>query len=91
MQVLHFAATTGTGMQAKVGATGFDTLGRFSVNLGDRALLKVVFPAMHIGTDQFKRQGPFNEYHLAVSLMGNALGFYVKRLNGKPVRGIWQL
>ena len=51
MQVLHFAATTGTGMQAKVGATGCDTLGRFSVNLGDRALLKVVFPAMHIGTD----------------------------------------
>ena len=53
------------------------------MNPGDRALLKAVLLAVHVGADHFKWQGPLNKHHFAIGTVGNALGFNVQRLDVK--------
>ncbi|MNV31805.1 hypothetical protein D3C71_1231260 [compost metagenome] len=87
VQVLHLAATAGTGVQAKVLAAGAHTLRRFAVNRHQAGLLPVVLFAVGVGGDQLERQGTVDEDHLAVGLAGNALGIQVHGLHLQPAFG----
>jgi hypothetical protein len=80
--VLHFATTASARLQTEIRAMGFHTLGGFTVNLLQAALLPVVLFSMDVGTDHFKRQRTFNEHHLAIAPVRNALGFQVHGFNG---------
>ena len=81
MQVLHFAATTGARVQPEMGTAGINPLRRRLVNQTDRTLFPIVFFAMNPDLNPFKRQGSFNEDHLAIGPMSDPLGIEVERLN----------
>jgi len=73
VQMLHFAAAARARVQAKVGAARRDALRRFTVNLHHHGFFKRRFFAVHIGRDQLVWQRTFNEHHLAISAVGDAL------------------
>ena len=85
MQVLHFATTTRPGVHAKVWATRCDALRRFPVNRHHHRFFKRRLFAIHIGCNHLVWQRPFNEHHLAVSTVGNALRLDVQRLDSQQV------
>ena len=77
-QVLHLAATTSPSVQSEIGATWPYALGRLVVNLGHRALLPIVFFAVHVDGHQLEWQSAFDEHHFAVGFAGDALGIHVQ-------------
>ena len=87
MQVLHLAATTRAFVQAKMWATRAHALGRFHVDLGQRAFFKAAFGAVDIGANGLKRQRAINEHHFAIGFVGHALGFEVQRFHFEPALG----
>ena len=88
VQVLHLAAAASTSMQAEIFATGPHTLRRFVVDRGDHAGFPVVFLAVHAGADHLERQSTFDEHHLAIGAVGNALRFDVQGLHAEGV--LWK-
>ena len=52
---------------------------------GDHSRLPVVLLAVHAGADHFERQGAFDEDHLAVGPVGNALGLDVQGFDVQDV------
>ena len=87
LQVLHLAAATGPGVQAKIRAARPHTLRRLMVDLGDGALLPVVLFAVHVDRHQLERQGAFDEHDFAVRSAGDALGLHVQGAHTQPALG----
>jgi len=75
--MLHLAAATGAFMQTKMWTRWTHPLRRLTVNLAERSLFETAFAAVDAGADDFKGQGTLNEYHLAITLMGNPLSLQV--------------
>ena len=91
MQVLHFAATTGPRVQSEMGTARIDPLRRRLVNHTDRALFPIIFFAMNLDLNPFKRQSSFNEDHLAIGPVSDPLGIEVERLNPQSLsRAAWR-
>ena len=88
VQMLHLAAATGAHVHAEMRTAGFDALRRFTLDGAQRGFFKTGFFAEHIGGDALEWQGAFDENHLAVSPVRNALGLHVQGLHVQKVRRV---
>ena len=85
VEVLHFAAATGTCMQTKMGALWGHPQSRLTVNVGERSLLPRVFATCRFGADPFIGQCAINKHHLAVRAASHALSIKVDGLNQQGI------
>lgn len=55
------------------------------MNLRQRTLFPVILSPVDRGTDDFRRQGSFDERHLAIAVVGNATPLQIERFDQEPV------